>query len=114
MSNLQVRFADPAVVEMRSSDGNLVVGFLAGGPATVEMRVVGIQGPPGSGGGGRYVHTQGSASATWTVNHNLGFRPQVEVFSPGWVCVEAVVTHTSDNQTVITFNAAQTGQAVFN
>ena len=66
------------------------------------------------GGGGRYTHTQGAASSTWTVNHNLGFRPQVEVFSPGWVSVEASVLHTTDNQTVISFNTPQTGVAIFN
>lgn len=61
----------------------------------------------------RYRHDQVSSSATWTVNHNLGFRPQCQVFSPGWVQIEAAILHTSDNQTVITFNSAQTGQAIF-
>lgn len=29
--------------------------------------------------GSRYTHSQGSPSAVWTVNHNLGFRPLVAV-----------------------------------
>ena len=56
-----------------------------------------------------YTHTQGSADTTWTVNHNLGSRPTVEVRSPGGVVVLAEVTHTSDSQCVVSFSAAQTG-----
>jgi hypothetical protein len=115
MSNLRVSFAAPAVVEMRRVDGNLRIGFVSTTPAAVEMRVVGVQGPPGGGGSApRHIHTQASASATWTINHNLGLRPQVEVLSPGGVQVEAAVQHITDNQTVITFNTPQTGQAIFN
>ncbi|HET6497704.1 MAG TPA: DUF2793 domain-containing protein, partial [Coriobacteriia bacterium] len=58
-----------------------------------------------------FVHTQGSASATWTVNHNLGFRPSVEVFSVGGAEIDAAVLHTSVNQTVISFNTATAGSA---
>ena len=61
----------------------------------------------------RFRHDQTASSATWTVNHNLGFRPQCEVFSPGWVQIEAAILHVTDNQTSITFNTAQTGQAIF-
>lgn len=65
----------------------------------------------GGGGGGavNYLHSQASSSATWTVNHNLGFRPVVSVRSPGGVEVEAEVTHTSVNQCVVTFAAPYTG-----
>ena len=30
-----------------------------------------------------YTHTQSTASATWTINHNLGFRPSIELFDAG-------------------------------
>lgn len=60
-----------------------------------------------------FTHTQAVAASTWVVNHNLGRRPVVEVFSPGWVQVEAAVVHTSVNQTQISFNTPQAGQAVF-
>ena len=65
----------------------------------------------GGGGGGavNYLHTQSSASDTWTVNHNLGYRPVVSVRSPGGVEVEATVTHVSVNQCVVTFAAPYTG-----
>ena len=61
-----------------------------------------------------YVHTQASASATWTVNHNLGFVPACEVYSSGGAEVDAEVVHTSVNQTIIYFVAAFAGSARFN
>lgn len=63
----------------------------------------------GGGGGANYLHTQSAASQTWTVNHNLGFRPGVSVRSPGGVEVDAEVTHTSVNQCVVAFSAPATG-----
>lgn len=72
----------------------------------------GPQGPAGAS-SARYRHDQITASTTWTVNHNLGLRPQCEVFTPGWVQIEAAILHVTDNQTTISFNSAQTGQAIF-
>lgn len=60
-----------------------------------------------------FIHTQASAATTWTVNHNLGFRPAVEVFSAGGAEIDTDVVHTSLNQTLITLNAAATGSARF-
>jgi hypothetical protein len=60
-----------------------------------------------------YVHAQVSSSASWTVNHNLGFYPDVAVFSPGNMIVEAEVFHTSINQTIISFVGPQSGSARF-
>lgn len=58
-----------------------------------------------------YVHTQVSASTVWTINHNLGFIPSVEVLSVGNVEIEAEVVHTSVNQTIINFVQATAGSA---
>ncbi len=43
----------------------------------VTVVEVGIQGPPGIDGvtAASYAHTQSTPSSTWTINHNLGFRP---------------------------------------
>lgn len=68
-------------------------------------------GQPLGAGSPNYVHTQGSASTAWTVNHNLGFRPAVEVFSVGGAEIDAEVLHTSVNQTVITFTTSTAGSA---
>lgn len=69
--------------------------------------------PTALGGSAAYVHTQASASATWTVNHNLGFRPAVEVLDAGGQKVHVAVVHTSVNQTVISANTPFTGTARF-
>ena len=61
-----------------------------------------------------YTHTQSSASLTWTINHNLGFNPSVEILSVGGVEIEAQVTHTSVNQTIINFVIATAGTARLN
>lgn len=50
----------------------------------------GLTGPQGPA-GVSYDHTQSTASAEWTVNHNLGFKPTVQVFSSGGSEVEAEV-----------------------
>lgn len=66
-----------------------------------------------SGGGGAvaYTHTQGSASATWTINHNLGYNPIVTLISVGGLEFDGQVQHTSVNQTVCTFLTAVAGTA---
>lgn len=64
--------------------------------------------------GARYEHVQSSPSASWSVSHNLGFKPNVIVYSPGGLQVGASVLHISVNQTVINFNTPQSGSAVFN
>ena len=65
------------------------------------------------GGSASFVHTQGSAATSWTVNHNLGFRPAVEVFSVGGAEIDAAILHTSVNQTVISFSTPTAGSARF-
>jgi hypothetical protein len=63
-------------------------------------------------GGGDYSHTQATAAATWTVNHNLGRRPAVTVMTAGGLEVLAEVLHTSVNQVLVTFDQPTAGLAV--
>lgn len=76
----------------------------------------GPQGPPGSGGGGSagYDHVQAISSDEWTINHNLGYKPSVEIFSAGGSEIEAEVVHTSLNQVKIYFTISITGSARLN
>lgn len=67
-------------------------------------------GPPGPSGAG-YTHTQPGASATWTINHNLGVRPNVDIANTGGQKVNAEVLHTSLNQVVISFVTPMAGSA---
>lgn len=58
-----------------------------------------------------YVHTQSTPATTWTINHNLGFRPSVELLDSGSQEIDADVSHPSVNQTVITLKSAIAGLA---
>jgi hypothetical protein len=70
---------------------------------------------PGTGGGGggttAYVHTQSTPATAWTINHNLGFRPSVELLDSGSQEIDADVSHPSVNQTVVTLKSAIAGLA---
>lgn len=70
----------------------------------------GIQGPPGAAAVG-YLHTQASESATWTIAHNLGFRPAVAPVSVGGVEMIGSITHLSDNTLQIDFLTPVAGSA---
>lgn len=58
-----------------------------------------------------YAHNQGTASATWTIVHNLDFYPNVTVQDSAGTIVEGEIAYTSRNQIVLTFSAAFSGKA---
>jgi hypothetical protein len=59
-----------------------------------------------------FTFTQASASAEWTVAHNLGFRPGgVAVVDSSENVVVGDIVHSSDNQLVINFSSAFAGKA---
>lgn len=67
----------------------------------------------GAGAEGRtYIHTQSSASTTWTVTHNLGEKyPAIIVFdSSDNVIVPGTITAINDTSFTVTFPSAQTGK----
>ena len=74
------------------------------------MGPVGPQGPPGPTGAG-FDFVQASPATVWTINHNLGYRPSVQMFNVGGLEVLGEIQHTSNNQTLITFNIAVAGTA---
>jgi len=58
-----------------------------------------------------YTHNQGVPSTTWTINHNLGFRPVVAVTdSAGDECV-GDIAHSNTNTLVVTFSSSFSGRA---
>jgi hypothetical protein len=75
--------------------------------SVVTATTAGPQGPSGS----AYVHTQSSSSSTWTINHNLGFRPSVELLDSGSQEIDGDIAHPTINQTVVTLNPATAGLA---
>jgi len=58
-----------------------------------------------------YVHNQVLVSSTWTINHNLGYRPSVELFDAGSQEFDAEVSHPTVNQTVVSLTIATSGFA---
>lgn len=59
-----------------------------------------------------FVHTQSSASASWTVTHNLGYYPGgVSVIDSGENVVIGDIIHSTDNAFTINFSSAFSGKA---
>ena len=79
--------------------------------STVTAITVGPQGASGSGGGAAYEFVQASPATTWTINHNLGYRPSVELLDTGSQEIDGEIAHPSVNQTVVTLNPASAGLA---
>ena len=90
-------------VEIIEVAGNQVVVVSAAGP----------QGPPG-GAMSTYVHTQSTPSSQWTINHNLGFRPSVELFDSGGSEFDADILHVSNNQVMVYLTVPVSGFARLN
>lgn len=72
----------------------------------------GPQGPEGPPGGSGFEYTQAVPASTWIIDHNLGRKVHVSLFSVGAVVVFADVVHGSPNQTTITYPVPTTGSAV--
>lgn len=76
----------------------------------------GPAGPPGQDGqdgqGKLFEFTQTSPLSTWTINHNFGYRPNVEVMTLGGAVVWAEVVHLNNNQVVIYHDQPMSGIAV--
>jgi hypothetical protein len=78
--------------------------------STVTAVTAGPQGPQGVAGAG-YDFIQPSSTTNWTINHNLGFKPSVDVYDTGSQQIQAEVSHPSTNQTVILLTAPTAGFA---
>lgn len=72
----------------------------------------GPQGPPGVGVEVlSYTFEQQISSSSWTINHNLGYRPATTVQDYGKITIEGEVNHVSVNSLTITFSAPVSGYA---
>ena len=61
-----------------------------------------------------YTHTQSIASAVWTIAHNLGFKPSVELLDTGSQEIEGDVVHLSQNVCIAYFTTPTAGFARLN
>lgn len=73
----------------------------------------GDKGDPGSNGAG-YDFTQSTPSDTWTVAHNLGFRPSVATYTSGGLEMLGTVQHLSADVLQISFSTPVAGTARLN
>lgn len=74
----------------------------------------GEPGPPGTGATApSYRHVQDVPAITWTITHNLGFRPNVTTLINIGTLTEAIgeVVHLNINTVTVTFATAVTGEA---
>jgi hypothetical protein len=63
------------------------------------------------GAGAAFVFTQQAPAGVWTINHNLGYRPSVELLNAGSQEIEGDVSHPTVNQTVVALSPATAGLA---
>lgn len=56
-------------------------------------------------------YQQTTPSTIWTINHNLGYFPSVELLDSGSQEIEGTVSHVNVNQVVITLSPATAGIA---
>jgi hypothetical protein len=83
------------------------------GVATGPQGPAGAAGPTGaSGSATTVVHDQSSASATWTINHNQGRYPSIDIIDSSGNHVIGDIKHNSVNQIVATFDNAFAGKAI--
>jgi hypothetical protein len=58
------------------------------------------------------VHDQSSASSTWTITHNQGRYPSIDIIDSAGNHVIGDIKHNSVNQIVATFDNAFAGKAI--
>lgn len=81
-------------------------------PIIVE---VGIPGPRGADGiGSSYNQFNQTAPAdTWVVNHNLGRKISIDIYSDGGKRMLAEIIQVSDNQVLVYFDEPTSGYALY-
>jgi hypothetical protein len=58
-----------------------------------------------------FVYSQGTPSATWTIQHTLDFYPNITVVDSGGTIVEGEIDYQSQGTVVLTFRSAFSGTA---
>lgn len=76
--------------------------------AALDVRVTALEQ------GSSYIHYQGSASAVWTITHNLNRYPAVTIVDSALTQVEGDITYNSLNQCTVEFSAPFSGSAFCN
>ena len=109
MSDLIVVELDDASIDVSIDDTAPLTVALLDAPITIALESIGYLGAPGV--AESYTHTQSSAASTWTVPHNLGFRPAVTVTTVGGLVMYGEEIHLSTNTLQILFVVPVSGTA---
>jgi len=80
---------------------------------TAIISNAGPRGPTGPSGADEdsFDFQQASPALQWSISHNLGRRPIVELFSVGGAEIDADVTHLSNDQVIVNFVIPTAGSA---
>lgn len=77
-----------------------------------QIGETGPQGPPGQGATTlSFSFEQQSDSSTWSITHNLGYRPSVTVQDYGKITIEGEIEHLDINNLVVRFSVPVSGYA---
>lgn len=95
----------PNTVTVNQDDQNLV------SVQTVVNSVTVATGSISQGATRRYVYSQASASALWTINHTLGGKPSIVVVDSAGTVVYGEIQYVSNTQITVTFSSAFSGSA---
>lgn len=105
-STTTVNYGTPAAVNNAGTSGAAILNF------TLPAGPTGPQGPPGRDGlTTSYVWEQVTPSATWNINHNLNYYPNVTVVDSGGSDVVGSISYINTDNLVVTFSAAFGGKA---
>lgn len=105
MTNVNISDTTNTVVVTENSNSTVVTV-----PVTNTVTAI-TQGPQGPSGTAAFVYLQVAPATVWTINHNLGYKPSVELLDSGSQEIDGEVAHPSNNQTVVTLNPASAGLA---
>ncbi len=96
----------PVIIQDRSA--NVVVLNRQAMARIASPGPQGPQGPAGAGGGTTFPQ---SSSTLWTINHNFGYRPAVELIDSAGNEIDAEIRHLSANTVQVTFLVPTAGIA---
>jgi hypothetical protein len=116
-----VKVADDSTVVITPEEGSVTVSVpeepikisvSEKEPVNVSV-VTGLPGPVGPPGpsGGSYVFVQGAPTETWTIDHSLGYYPNITIVDSSGAVIEGDIIYADDDTLVVTFSAAFSGKA---
>lgn len=80
------------------------------GTQIIEVARMGPRGLPGIN-GGSHTHVQSAPAVTWTIAHEIGYRPNVVVEDVDGYSIDALISWPTDNTVVCAFAASVAGKA---